>query len=278
MRQPKEAPHHMGGIKMSCSLLAYRLKRPVASALTVLAVAVSGALISSHASAATVVIGTTNNSNSLPLGYNIVGTGASARTAVRYQQVYGASAFSALTEPVAITGLSFFAYPDVCYGPGFCFPQSQNISDGTYTFSLSTTSRAVNGLSTTLDNNVGTDNTVFFSGALSGTSTVTGTTPFVYDPTMGNVLLDITISSQTPNGSFFNVSSLANDQMSRMWSVDGISAADETVAARTYGLVTQFDYTAVTPVPEPESYAMLGFGLLTVGIVARRRKLVAARG
>ena len=70
---------------------------------------------------------------------------------------------------------------------------------------LSTTSQVPDGLSNTFAENVGADDTVVFNGALPLSSAVTGPdggpkafdivitlqTPFWYDPTAGNLLLDV---------------------------------------------------------------------------------------
>ncbi len=69
----------------------------------------------------------------------------------------------------------------------------------------STTNRSATGLSTTFAENLGTNNTLVFSGPLTWTTAnLPGlgntrqfdyvfpfTTPFLYDPAAGNLLLDI---------------------------------------------------------------------------------------
>ncbi len=39
------------------------------------------------------------------------------------------------------------------------------------------------------------------------------------------------------------------------------------------GMMRDLGYSAVTPVPEPETYAMMLVGLGLIGAIARRRKL-----
>ncbi len=104
-----------------------------------------------------------------------------------YQQVYTSSAFPG---PTTIGAMSF----PVTQGPTF----PGTITNATYTISLSTTAKGVDGLSTTFSENLGLDNTLFFSGPLGGPITggkftITGG-PFVYDPSRGNLLLDVRIS------------------------------------------------------------------------------------
>lgn len=124
----------------------------------------------------------------------------------RYQQIYGASEFSALTGPGNIKVIAF--RPDTSalisgvptalltqpFGP-YILPNML--------VKLSTTSKAVDGLDLTFANNVGADETVVYNGTIALASAFTGgapkdfdfvirlTTPFVYDPAAGNLLLDI---------------------------------------------------------------------------------------
>ena len=80
----------------------------------------------------------------------------SALFATRYQQVYNEALFSGLSDISAVT---FYGVS----GPGFA--PGTNAS-GTYTLSLSTTSKPVGGLDTSMANNLGVDSQTFFSGAL----------------------------------------------------------------------------------------------------------------
>jgi len=115
----------------------------------------------------------------------------------RYQQVFAGSEFVSVPGPVLITQIAF--RPDVQAGLAF----SSTISN--IQINLSTTNKAPDGLSNFFSNNVGSDDTVVYSGALSLSSAFTGPvqgpkdfdiiinlqTPFTYNPALGNLLFDV---------------------------------------------------------------------------------------
>ena len=112
-----------------------------------------------------------------------------------YQQVYSAGAFSG---PVDITGIDFFDTQILPNG---------TVDSGTYTLSLSYTSKPVGGLDLSNPANNSTSGAqVFFSGSLpnfvGGMLDFVGA-PFIYDPTLGNLLLTVSISGATDNGLVF---------------------------------------------------------------------------
>ena len=110
----------------------------------------------------------------------------------RYQQVYDSAEFPSI--PIIITGITFFPRSGASW------------REGAYDFSLSVTSSQVNDLDTSnLDNNVGSSQQFFTNDFLSGsigstTYTFVGT-PYTYDPSAGNLLLDICILPVSGNGS-----------------------------------------------------------------------------
>jgi len=106
-----------------------------------------------------------------------------------YQQAYAAADFS---DPITITGLSFFAAPQI--GGGIVTIQ------GTYTISLAYSANPVGSLSSTFANNIGANFTTIFSGqsTQSGVNiTFPASTPFTYNPSMGPLLLDVVASTQS---------------------------------------------------------------------------------
>jgi hypothetical protein len=186
----------------------------------------------------------------------------------RYQQVYSSTEF--LT-PVLISGVAF--RPDGSVGGAFLstLPNVQ--------ITLSTTGAAVDGLSPTFATNVGGNVTTVFSGALSLSSSFTGppggpkdfdiaivfTTPFLYNPLQGNLLLDISNFGGGAARAFDSQSAL--DSTSRVFSAcnanpGGICSGvgDLTGLTSTEGLVTRFSTTAIQA-PEASSVVLLGLGL-----------------
>ena len=224
----------------------------------------SGA-VSHNANAGTVTIGTANFGNCYPFMCNDSGT--SSGPSITYQQVYAASAFPG---PISITDEEFpwlFAQQ---------FGGNDTLLGGTYVFTLSTTSAAVNGLSSSsLSSNLGADATQVLSvtipagGVSFGTSyTFTNTSPFSYDPVNGNLLLQVAVSNQdnVPNGS--GNSYVDSDGTGMLTSRAYAFGGADSGSADSTGLVTTFSFG----VPEPSSLSVLAGGvLLLIGMVRPRQ-------
>jgi hypothetical protein len=179
---------------------------------------------------------------------------------MRYQQVYGASDFSAIAEGGGwITAFEFFRA-----SPGGSI--DARIPDIEIRFS--TTQRPPDALSSQFHGNVGQDERVVIG---RGPMTfITGfdaflpfSTPFYYNPAAGNLLMDVRIYAQpsVANFGFLEAHTVAGDSVSIVlsFSVEN-SVADQV---NTTGLVTLFQ---VTPVPEPGAVTLwlAGLGLLAV--------------
>lgn len=183
----------------------------------------------------------------------------------QYQQVYAASSFSG---PITITGLQF----------------EYNFGDfaSTYVLSLSTSQNTVGNLSANFSANLGADNQLFYSGAwitpdLSFQGLFVGA-PFYYDPTAGDLLLNITHNSAfTPGVTSTVIGSYNEDPVpvgpvSRNYAFDSTSSSGFTNDA---GLKTIIHFEST--VPEPATWGLIigGFGL-TGAVLRRRRALDAA--
>lgn len=217
------------------------------------------------ASAATVVVPNSlanvegNSGNDFPFNISIY----TPTPSMRYQQVFQSSEFSAFGGPSLITQIAF--RPDGgTYGSAFSSTLSSIRID------LSTTSVAPDSLDSTFAKNVGADAKTVYYGSLPLSSAFTGpeggpknfditinlTTPFFYDPTAGNLLLDVRnydggvttyIDSQLTSG----------DSTSRVFSVVSGRVDDSSGERDSEGLVTQFTNS---PVPV---FTCVGFEIAT---------------
>lgn len=174
-----------------------------------------------------------------------------------YQQVYDSSYFSGT---LAISSLTF--YNTISSSSGYT-------PTGTYTFYLSSTSAAVDGLSTTTAANLGADNTNVYTGSLGGSifggqMDIILDSIFNYNPNAGNLLLTIEDSglSQGELPVFFDTDRSDFDGMSRVYST----------TTDSFGLVTGFNEADDNgQVPTPGTLVLFGFGLAGLGW-SRRKK------
>jgi hypothetical protein len=210
-----------------------------------------------------------NIDNGLP--FNIAFVGLSSE---RYEQVYSATQFG--SGPLLITGLAF--RPDANTGAAFSTTLS-NVS-----IFLTTTANAPDALSPIFANNEGADKTLVHSGSLALSSADTGpaggpkafdivinlTTPFLYNPASGNLLLEV----QNFGGGTttqFDAQITSGDPVSRVFTIDVNGASDATGNTDTLGLVTEF-LTAQVAVPEPSSIILFGSAALMFAAIRRRKQ------
>ena len=165
-----------------------------------------------------------------------------------FQQVYSSLALP--PGSTTFTGIAFY-----CYGGQ---PNS-----GTFKISLSSTSAQTSpndtfpfdtGLNTSnLSTNVGSDNTVVYTGTLpslsNGMLTITFTTPFTYNTANGNLLLDVQpFTIATNSNPFIYCYNSVVSQTTTPWTlVSSMAWTNSNVGApSTYmmgrGLITTFSY------------------------------------
>ena len=163
----------------------------------------------------------------------------------RYQQAYVASEFPAY--PIVISEIRF--RPDATEGNAF----SATLPD--IQINLSTTAAAVGSLSALYASNVGSDDTEVVSrGTLALSSSDTGTptrdfdvvisltTPFRYDPSLGNLLMDVRnygggVTTQ------LDAEVASGAPVGRVWGFYGDVNSVMAHSVQSIGLVTQFTYT-----------------------------------
>jgi hypothetical protein len=170
---------------------------------------------------------------------------------MRYQQVYLASEFSYVPGPHDITRISFC--PDALGGAPF------SSSIATIQINLSTTSKTPGDLSATFIDNVGVDDTVVFSGALPLSSSATGPPagpkdfdividlgiPFSYNPSDGNLLLDVrnfTGGVTTVFDARDFVTGGPSPVFARVWGSVGDTTGATDTGTQGVGLVTKFAF------------------------------------
>jgi hypothetical protein len=202
----------------------------------------------------------------------------------RLQQVYDATTFG--VSSISIQEIKFYQFD----------PDNAGINDtlnlGTYTITLSTTSRAVTelfcpdcpgGLMGSFDSNVGGDAAVFqvvpdlsaiFSNGVLSFGNLAN--PFVYDPTQGNLLIDIEVSDFDPD----DISTLVQGTDLFFESTDMTFEGPEEEDLYFFSTVDNFDGNDNTGrglvtgffVPEPSPFLLVAGGFLWLGGLRRLRR------
>jgi hypothetical protein len=173
-----------------------------------------------------------------------------------FLQVYASSEFASLGAPTGIiTGVSFRL--DTASGQRFggVWPS--------VAICLSTSSRSPDGLSPVFNDNVGADSICVFGGRLGFVANpspnvepqpflihIPFTTPYLYVPSRGNLLMGIVTFGGTTN-LMLDAQLATGDAVGRVFA-DSFSATSGTVD--TLGLITRFD---VIPVPEPTVFVLV---------------------
>jgi MYXO-CTERM domain-containing protein len=231
-------------------------------------------LVSADAARADLILGGTGSPNALPFGNNSPSGGGfytGVNSTGEYQQIYSGSLFP--TGATIITGLGF---------------QSNSFSNGTYTYNLTislgnTTANPANPSITFANNETSPLTTVFSGTAVASLTNNPGsglfdlqftlTTPFVFNPTNGNLLLDVMVSSVTgpTTGEFFTGGFTSG--VGRVYNFQGSNGT-----TGGFGLLTDIQtgtpvVTGPTSAPEPATLTLAAIGAIGLcGFVRRRRR------
>jgi hypothetical protein len=207
-------------------------------------------------------IGNFNAGNCYPFMCNDSGTNIGQ--SIDYQQVFGGAGFGGAVTINAIT----WNFDATTGGNPIAL-------GGTYMFEWGyAASNSVNNLSTTLANNYISGPTVLETATIPAggindnpTLTLSGFSPFVYNPIFGNLLLEIIVTGQDKvangSGNGYNQADSTGSVTSRAYCLTNVGCF-----ANATGLVTTF---ATTPIPEPGTLVLLGGGLLAFGMIRMRR-------
>jgi hypothetical protein len=199
----------------------------------------------------TVTIGATDGSNGFPFG-----SGPDQEFEYRgvYQQIYAASSFNG---QLSIDQIAFSTTP---------FGERLSISSS-FALSLGTTASSPENLAPSYAANRRTDLTELFTGTVGVAAGGGGfdfiiplSAPFVYEPSGGNLLLEVFIRENSESWSFQAGSSNATGR------VFNFGGTGDTVAEPNFGLLTQFSGSQedTAPVPEPATILLVAGGLLGI--------------
>jgi hypothetical protein len=210
---------------------------------------------------ANVTYGTFNAKDCFPFMCNNSGT--STGQSIDYQEVYAASSFSG---PTTITGIDW--YLDATDSGSFV-----NILGGDYTVYLGYAAlNAVGNLSNSLANFTSGRTqvdafTIAAGGSAYGPVLTEGPISFIYNPALGDLLMEIVVSNQdniaNQTGNGYNEADNSGTVVSR-----ALCIAGGPCGAGAGGLVTTFVTAASTP--EPGTLATLGGALLGLSLLRKQ--------
>jgi hypothetical protein len=199
------------------------------------------------------------------------------RDSMRYQQIFHVDQFKALTGPEWVTQIAFRVASD---GQGNAFSSTLP----SIQIDLSTSSKNPAALSAHFADNVGANNTMVFNGALSLSSqgdpkvfdvVIDLTTPFLYDPAQGDLLMDIH-NFKGGATTQFDAVVVQDGSSRRAWSndADGVDfTGPDNVIVDSFVLVTRFTFSPASVAPEPATLTLAALGAAGLtGLAWRRRR------
>lgn len=215
------------------------------------------------------------NFNTTNVGNDTDSTEPGTLPDIRVQTLLGSGQFASVGGPILIDQLSLRAVPGT--GP-------DDFSVTSLSLSLSTSPKFPNTggplMSTTFADNVGPDNTLVFSGPFTAASpgcagpavcpfdiNFNFTTPFLYNPTQGRLLTDLTLIGFTGVDGEGDAVSFPGPNGGSVASVFGL-LGDTSGDLSFGGDIFQFRYTAA---PEPAAGALLFIGAAALALMRRHR-------
>jgi len=214
--------------------------------------------------ATSVTVGNYDSGNCYPFMCNDSGTNVGQ--SIDYQQAYNSAKFSG---PLTISSIDYYF--------AAAFGGNDTILGGQYSFYWGYSAVGLN-LSSDLASNynggshfLGTA-TVPAGGINHGsTLEVSGFTPFTYNPAQGDLILEIVVNNQdnvcNGCGNGYNEADYTGVDTLRAYCLTGFGCFSATTGA----LVTTFNGSSQSGVPEPASLVMLGSGLIGVAGTVRRK-------
>lgn len=199
-----------------------------------------------------------SNAASVTIGPTDSGADCTFACMVRWQQGYDSSSFS---EAININTVNFFA-------------TGVSSSNATFDFYFSYMNGDYTSITTDFNNNIGSNYQLFeskvFSQTFLGGDIISFNGSFMYDPLLGDLLIDVVRHSETSTESLGNSGLMASSDglpLSRayQWPINHDGGAYSAVG---FGLSTQFVESSVVPIPS----AVWPFGSGLIGLIGLAKR------